>query len=301
MFKIKRNCIRNFHSGIFCLKETHYDILKLPHDASTSEIKNKFKKLSLKLHPDMLKSQDLSEEDLQSKLDHYLKVKKSYETLSDEKKRDEYDLRFGFKRREGTSPSSYFKRSSNSFHFHERKKANDVPHFDSKRHQARNERTEKRFMYNLKINQDIDTFSRDLYKRNLGANGPKKGIYREYPRQPNVRDDEREGRRIAFIVAGSIFGMFALWYIICGNYSTVDETKKNNPNESSIPKKVKEAQPMDGSSRIKEINKETKNSVSKSGTTMSVNNEYGLMLIKGKSNKRDDLEILEEQISEAAE
>lgn len=297
---INRNCVRTFHTGVRCLRESHYDILKLPHDASMSDIKNKFKKLSLKLHPDMLKSQDLSEDELQSKLDHYLKVKKSYETLSDEKKRDEYDLRFGFKRREGTSQNSYIRRPGNSFHFHERKKANDVPHFDTKKHQARNERTEKRFMYNQKINQDVDTFSRDLYKRNIAAHGPRKGIYREYSRQPNVRDDEGEGKKIAIRLAGGIAGIFAIWYILCGKFSTVDEEHKTKVKESN-KNQVEKAEQTIEPSEVKETNKETKNSVSRSGATMNVNNAYGLMLIKGESNKRDDLEVLEEQISETAE
>lgn len=315
----------------FAKQENHYELLKLPFDASISEIKNKFKKISLKLHPDMLKSQGLSDEELNKKSDEYLKVKKSYEILSDDKKRNEYDLHLGIKRREfgsSSSSNSFFKRPSNSFHFHEKYRYNDVPHFDSKKHQERNERVEKMYMYNQKINQNIDRFGRDLYARTLGKNGPRKGIYKEYKYQPNIRDDESEGKKIAVKLVGGLIGLFTLWYIFLGNYST-NKSEEKNKNENKNKKKLMENQEnkfTEASSIIEkkgtdfeggrdtttvnseEIRKEKVNSVSKSGNKMNVNNAYGMMLIGGGSrgvgggsSNRSDLDNLEEQISETSE
>lgn len=286
-----RQGIRYLSSSNRLLKETHYDILKIPYDASISEIKNKFKKISLKLHPDMLKSQKLSIEEMNEKNNEYLKIKKSYEILSNTDKKDEYDLHLGIKRREGTSTNSFINNNKNTgstFHFHEKFDYNDIPHFDKHKHEARNERTERRYVYNQKINQNIDIFGRDLYKRELGSNGPRKGIYREYKYQPNIRDDENEGKKMASKVIGGIVGVFLMWYVICGNYSTKKEEKKVKPL------KVVES---DKSEPILE----EKNSVSKSGKKMNVNNTYGLSLIKEDIIKRDIEKEFKEQIAESVE
>jgi curved DNA-binding protein CbpA len=306
MSLLSKIAYRQFHSNLQILKETHYDILKIPHDASIPEIKNKFKKLSLRLHPDMLKSQGLTEDEIKSKSDQYLKVKKSYEILSDDKKRNDYDLHLGIKRREGSSTNSFFKRPGNTFHFHERNRYNDIPHFDTKKHQERNERVEKRFMYNQKINQTVDTFSRDLYKRNLGANGPRKGIYKQYKNPSNFQDNENEGKKIAIKLFGGVFGIFVIWYILCGNFTTEEpelekkkEEKINIVSKDSIREELNKEN-IDFETKHHKI--EDKNITSRSGNMMNVNNKYGLMLIKGGDLKeRDELEVLEEQISETAE
>lgn len=288
---------RCFHSRCpLGARDSHYDVMRLPHDATLSDIKSKFKKLSLKLHPDMLKSQGLSDEEMSTKSEEYLKVKRSYEVLSDEQKRDEYDLHMGIKRRDTSSPNSYFNRPGNTFHFHEKpRNFNDVPHFDFKKHAERMERTERRYKYSQKLNQSVDTFGRDLYARNLGANGPRKGIYKNYSYQPNVRDDEKEGKKIAIKIVGSIVGIFSIWYILCGSFTTKKDDKaiissKDNDDRDSPDAKREESQLQ-----------EKVNSISKSGTSMNLNNNYGLMLIKKDLPKRDDMEIFEEQVSETAE
>lgn len=292
---MSRQIYRQFHTSIVASRETHYDILKLPLDASIGEIKNKFKKLSLKLHPDMLKSQGLTEEELESKGEEYLKIKKSYEVLSNDTTRHEYDLHLGIRQREGRSTNAFFKRPGNTFHFHEKHRYNDVPHFDLKKHQERSERVEKRYMYNQKINQNIDTFGRDLYARNLDKNGPRKGIYRTYRYQPDIHNDEAEGKKIAIKLLGGVIGLFGVWYLLLGTYST---EKKEQKKEQK--REVQETKAPGGHAQdTMEPAAEEKNSVSKSGNKMNVNNSYGMQLIKG--NKRDDLEVLEEQISETAE
>ena len=314
LHKISRSVpgVRCMHvSGRRLAEKSHYERLKLPFDATTAEIKNKFKKLSLKLHPDILKSQGLSDAELDAKSDEYLKVKKSYEILADDKKRGEYDLHMGIRRREGsTSPNSFFKRPGNSFHFHEQYRYNDVPHFDSRKHQERNERVEKRFRYQQKVNQNIDTFGRDLYARNLGAHGPRKGIYREYTYQPDIREDESEGKKIAIKLTSGVIGIFVLWYVLCGNYNTEKQTgeREKKMSESRERAAKVEAEAAAGAAaaaaaaaaKSADEKHEEVNSTSKSGNNMSVNNAYGLMLIGGDS-KRDDMEVFEEQTSEAAE
>lgn len=292
---------RYLHSTVpRLIEENHYERLKIPFDASISEIKNKFKKISLKLHPDILKSQDLNDEELKKKAEEYLKVKKSYEILSDDKKRSDYDLHLGIKRNDlnNSSNSSFFKRPNNSFHFHEKYRYNDVPHFDSKKHQERNERIEKMYVYNQKMNQNIDRFGRDLYARTLGKDGPRKGIYKQYKYQPDIRNDEGEGKKIAIKLASGVIGIFVLWYLLVGNYSTIKNKDKDETKDTNSIIRTKDAK------EEKELSNEPKelvNSVSKSGNKMNVNNAYGMMLIGNNKSDRDEMEILEEQISETSE
>lgn len=299
---MNKNCFKRYlHSTVpRLIEENHYERLKLPFDASISEIKNKFKKLSLKLHPDILKSQDLNEEELKNKAEEYLKVKKSYEILSDDKKRSDYDLHLGIKRNNlnNSNNSSFFKRPNNSFHFHEKYRYNDVPHFDSKKHQERNERIEKMYVYNQKMNQNIDIFGRDLYARTLGKDGPRKGIYKQYKYQPDIRNDESEGKKIAIKLTSGVIGIFILWYLLVGNYSTI----KNKDNDETKDK-IKDVIRTEGEKEKlnDEKPKELINSISKSGNKMNVNNSYGMMLIGNNKSNRDDIEILEEQISEISE
>jgi curved DNA-binding protein CbpA len=325
--------LRRFTSGcISRVGRTHYDTLKISHDASSSEIKNRFKKISLKLHPDMLKSQGLSDDELKSKSDEYLRVKKSYEVLADEMKRDEYDLKMGIKNRNygagngkgSGSMHSHFRRPGNTFHFHERYGPNDVPHFDKHKHSKINERLEKRYNYNQKVNQNVDTFGRDLYARNLGKDGPRKGIYKEYHYQPNFRDDEGEGKRMAMKIAGGVIGLLAVWYLLVGNYTTTTNTKgtaTTKPPKQQETGHVKEADPVVDvvgavtaeAGLSTETNKSAKNSettreatitntnTKAKGKTMTVNNNYGLRLIKKDIEERDIMREFEEQVAESAE
>lgn len=283
--------VRYLHKSARVLAtENHYHRLKLPYDATASDIKSRFKKLSLRLHPDMLKSQGLSKDELDKKTDEYLKIKKSYETLSDDTKKSEYDVQMGFKKRAGTSQNSFLRRA-NTFHFHEKYHNNDVPHFDIKKHAARNERLEKYYNYHKKMSQDIDRFGRNLYARNLGTTGPRKGIYREYKHQPNIRDDEAEGKKIAIKVGSALLGFITLVYLLTHNYSTKNNNKKVSNIESTV-----------ADTNVGTIEtKDDKNTASKSGKTMSVNNDYGKMLLGGSAYQIDNMEVLEEQISEAAE
>lgn len=67
----------------------YYYILGLKHNASLSEIKESFRKLSLKFHPDKNVDDDGS-----FWTNRFIEIKEAYDTLSNEKKRKEYDLQF---------------------------------------------------------------------------------------------------------------------------------------------------------------------------------------------------------------
>lgn len=324
MQMIERVCVlgkvrmlrRYVHSTNVLQRETHYDILKLPHDSSTSDIKTRFKKLSLKLHPDILKSQGLDDAQMDERAEEYLKVKKSYEVLADSSKRKEYDVKMGIRRRgSGNGGSVYdngfMREAGTTQHFHAASRhRNDVPHFDWEKHQERNERVERRFMYNQKMSQTVDLFGKDLYSRNLGKNGPKKGIYRDYGRPRSVHEQEVEGRQVAIKVGGTVVALFVLWWVLCSGFST----KKKDEGGVKV-----------ASDRKVDIAAEEKNRVSRSGSSISVNNRYGMMLIKKKEETgaeaeaalkvksdamelpsevedvRTDLDVFEEQMSETAE
>ncbi|XP_030621487.1 dnaJ homolog subfamily B member 9a [Chanos chanos] len=64
-------------------RKDYYDILGVPKDASERQIKKAFHKLAMKYHPDKNKSPDAEAK--------FREIAEAYETLSDEKRRREYD------------------------------------------------------------------------------------------------------------------------------------------------------------------------------------------------------------------
>lgn len=69
-------------------KRDHYEVLNLPKDASTEDIKKTYRKLALKYHPDRNKEAGAEEK--------FKEIAGAYEVLSDTDKRAQYD-RFGMK------------------------------------------------------------------------------------------------------------------------------------------------------------------------------------------------------------
>ncbi|XP_005915664.1 dnaJ homolog subfamily B member 9 [Haplochromis burtoni] len=70
-------------SEFILAKRDYYDILGVPRDATERQIKKAFHKLALKYHPDRNKGPDAEAK--------FREIAEAYETLSDDKKRQEYD------------------------------------------------------------------------------------------------------------------------------------------------------------------------------------------------------------------
>ena len=64
----------------------YYKILELSHNATQEEIKNQYRKLAKKLHPDKTKNKE-TEDDM-------MQINKAYEVLSDKESRERYDKYF---------------------------------------------------------------------------------------------------------------------------------------------------------------------------------------------------------------
>jgi|GEM_PF-3493277 len=76
--------------------KNYYGILGVTNNASTTEIKDAYRKLSKKFHPDKNEGDKFFEEMFKS-------IQEAYSTLSDEQKRRDYDIRF----KNFTNSSSY--------------------------------------------------------------------------------------------------------------------------------------------------------------------------------------------------
>ncbi|XP_061770239.1 dnaJ homolog subfamily B member 9-like [Nerophis ophidion] len=129
-------------SEFILAKKDYYDILGVPKDASERQIKKAFHKLALKFHPDRNKGPDAEA--------RFREVAEAYETLSDDKRRREYD-QFGHGPPPGTGNggggSNYnFRRHYQSFNFDDIFKDSDLfgqqqQHFHSHpHHQAHQKR-----------------------------------------------------------------------------------------------------------------------------------------------------------------
>lgn len=84
--------------------ESYYDILNVPQDADSEEIKKSFRHLAMKYHPDKNPNNKAAEE-------KFKKVNEAYTILSDPEKRRNYDLG-GFS---GTFHSAQYERQSSSY------------------------------------------------------------------------------------------------------------------------------------------------------------------------------------------
>ena len=65
-----------------------YKILRVPHTASLEEIKISYRKLALRLHPDIHKNDP-------KKTKEFKLISEAYSTLSDLKKKNSYDFEIG--------------------------------------------------------------------------------------------------------------------------------------------------------------------------------------------------------------
>lgn len=83
------------------IKKDYYELLgltnddkKLPFDEFKKKLKQNYKKMALKYHPD--KQQGKSDEEKKIAEDKFKEIGEAYEVLSDEKKKNEYDNPMGF-------------------------------------------------------------------------------------------------------------------------------------------------------------------------------------------------------------
>ncbi|KAM9845764.1 dnaJ homolog subfamily B member 9-like isoform 1-T3 [Aulostomus maculatus] len=93
-------------SEFILAKRDYYDILGVPRDASERQIKKAFHKLALKYHPDRNKGPDAEAK--------FREIAEAYETLSDDKRRREYD-QFGH----GPSPGEGHRQGGGSANFNQ--------------------------------------------------------------------------------------------------------------------------------------------------------------------------------------
>ena len=74
------------------VKYNLYETLELSDDATTNDIKKKYKKLAIKFHPDKyLSSNELSDEEKQTLQGHFNLVNIAYDILSNDETRKIYD------------------------------------------------------------------------------------------------------------------------------------------------------------------------------------------------------------------
>jgi len=84
------------------MSRTYYDILGLSADCTTADIKTAYRQLARKYHP------DVNKENQQEAIKYFKEVTSAYETLSDDKKRLQYDIINGiFKTKFGTNFSEF--------------------------------------------------------------------------------------------------------------------------------------------------------------------------------------------------
>lgn len=94
------------------MHKEYYDTLGVPTTATLKEIKKAYRKMALKYHPDKNKDDPNSAE-------RFAKISTAYDTLSDDKKRRQYD-RFGKnigRSSAGSNPHDMFARFFNQSHF----------------------------------------------------------------------------------------------------------------------------------------------------------------------------------------
>lgn len=90
--------------------EDYYKILKLNYGASDHEIKKHYRKLAMIYHPDKNKGDKKSE-------DVFKKVVEAYETLSNKKKREAYNIKYYYYSNRFNNPNS--EKNEKKYHSYE--------------------------------------------------------------------------------------------------------------------------------------------------------------------------------------
>ena len=71
--------------------ENYYKLFEVPNDADISKIRSAFRKIAKSCHPDLF--QHVSPEERKNLQKKFIRLSQAYETLSDPKKRQLFDLR----------------------------------------------------------------------------------------------------------------------------------------------------------------------------------------------------------------
>lgn len=203
--------------------QNHYENLHLMPGADLMEIKRSFKQISKKMHPDVLQSQELTENDKEKKKDRYLNIKKSYELLMDPQKKKDYDRKLGFG---NAARRAFNQRTSTGFHYRTSQNFgrtastnNDASHFDSKSHYERNLRNEKE-MNARKIIMFGDLFRHNISTRDIGG-GIHRDIYGRYSRA----EDARKERQFMLYLVGGFVSVMTIWELALGRPRPHPRTK----------------------------------------------------------------------------
>jgi len=120
------------------VKYNLYETLELDSDASTNDIKKKYKKLAIKFHPDKyLNSDELTDEEKQTLQEHFNLINIAYDILSNSDNRTLYDSA----RKEYVDSGQFFdlKRQFQDFSFNYGDKDTALKTFDSENKKLSNE------------------------------------------------------------------------------------------------------------------------------------------------------------------
>lgn len=200
----------------FSPNQTHYQKIGVARNATSKDIRKKFKQLSKQYHPDIVSSNpSISDEAKKQNNEGYIELIGSYEVLSDHKKRDQYDLQMGLKlsprsdaRTRYYGEAKYYSRAGNkstpsgmnfsrgrvhfgaglrghnqsTFHgMPNNNKKDDVPHFDYDKHLKRHLKFEERML--TKKMEELAQEAKEMLKGDVRY----QGVYR---RMKKSRDGE---------------------------------------------------------------------------------------------------------------
>ena len=156
------------------VKYNLYETLELTIDATTNDIKKKYKKLAIKFHPDKyLNSDELSDDEKQTLQTHFNLVNIAYDILSNEETRVTYDKA----RKEYVDAGQFFdlKKQFNHFEFNYENKDSAKKSFQSENDKAKetNEKLAEEIRENTKKNlnktfeiQRVDNFDELMNESN---------------------------------------------------------------------------------------------------------------------------------------
>jgi curved DNA-binding protein CbpA len=156
------------------VKYNLYETLELTIDATTNDIKKKYKKLAIKFHPDKyLNSDELSDDEKQTLQTHFNLVNIAYDILSNDETRVTYDKA----RKEYVDAGQFFdlKKQFNHFEFNYENKDSAKKSFQSENEKAKetNEKLAEEIRENTKKNlnktfeiQRVDNFDELMNESN---------------------------------------------------------------------------------------------------------------------------------------